>query len=312
MDSPRPDPARQQLEAWLRYFDDLGLRFFYRDRENPSGTRTGMPVTVSVNVAPSIEDSAETAESEAPMKPPSLALHENPLKPLTARVAAESRPAGLQPVLQGLVHPPSLFEASERVVGDTLEHISSDLGECTRCKLHRQRHKIVFGAGNPRAELVFVGEGPGHDEDMQGLPFVGRAGKLLTQMIEAMGLSREDVYIANIVKCRPPENRQPQEDEVATCMPFLMRQLDAIQPKVVVCLGSTAAQSLLGTKKSISAFRGQWFDFRGAKLISTYHPAYLLRNPNAKPDVWVDLKKAMAVLGLAPPKPRRDAPRART
>ena len=167
--------------------------------------------------------------------------------------------------------------------------------------MHRTRHKIVFGTGNPRAELVFVGEGPGHDEDMQGLPFVGRAGKLLTQMIEAMGLLRENVYIANIVKCRPPENRPPEEDEVAACMPFLVRQITAIAPKVIVCLGSTAAQNLLGTKKSISRFRGQWFDLHGAKVIATYHPAYLLRNPTAKSDVWLDLKKAMAVLGLTPP-----------
>jgi uracil-DNA glycosylase len=299
MDSSRPDPKLQQLEAWLRYFDDLGIRSFYRDRENPAGISAEMLAVVSASVAPSATV-AGPASLEAPIKTSSPSLHE---KPVMARAATESRP--LPPVLQGLVHPPSLFEASERVVGDTLERISSDLGECTRCKLHRKRNKIVFGAGNPHAELVFVGEGPGHDEDIQGLPFVGRAGKLLTQMIEAMGLRREDVYIANIVKCRPPENRQPQEDEVATCMPFLVRQLSAIEPKVIVCLGSTAAQSMLGTKKSISAFRGQWFDFQGAKLISTYHPAYLLRNPNAKPEVWADLKKAMAVLGLTPPKPSR-------
>src|SRR5208282_840101 len=136
--------------------------------------------------------------------------------------------------VQAISHGPSLFEAAERVVGDALERISSDLGECTRCKLHRHRNKVVFGVGNPRAELVIVGEGPGHDEDVQGIPFEGRAGKLLTQMIEAMGLRREDVYIANVVKCRPPENRTPEKDEVATCSPFLMRQIDAIRPKVIV------------------------------------------------------------------------------
>jgi len=190
-----------------------------------------------------------------------------------------------------------------------LERVSSDLGECTRCKLHRHRNKIVFGVGNPRAELVFVGEGPGHDEDLQGIPFVGRAGQLLTQMIEAMGLSRNDVYIANVVKCRPPENRTPEKDEVATCMPFLLRQIGAIQPKVVVCLGSVAAQALLNTNKAISRFRGEWFDFRGARLMATYHPAYLLRNPNAKPEVWADLKKVMSFLGLKP-RPGRGASRA--
>jgi DNA polymerase len=199
------------------------------------------------------------------------------------------------------VHGPSLFEAAERVVGDTLERIRTDLGECTRCKLHRHRNKIVFGAGNPRAELVFVGEGPGHDEDVQGIPFVGRAGKLLTQMIEAMGLRREDVYIANIVKCRPPENRAPEKDEVSACMPFLLRQLAAIEPKVIVCLGSVATQALLNTNKAISRFRGEWLDFRGARLMPTYHPAYLLRNPHAKPEVWGDLKKVMAYLGLKQP-----------
>jgi uracil-DNA glycosylase family 4 len=145
---------------------------------------------------------------------------------------------------------------------------------------------------------VFVGEGPGRDEDAQGLPFVGRAGKLLTQMIEAMGLQRKDVYICNVVKCRPPENRTPEKDEVEICSPFLLRQLDAIAPKVIVCLGSVAAQTLLQTNRGISHFRGEWLDFRGRKLMATYHPAYLLRNPSAKGEVWKDLQKVMAVLGL--------------
>jgi DNA polymerase len=200
---------------------------------------------------------------------------------------------------------PSLFEAAERVEGDSLELICGELAGCTRCKLHRRRTNIVFGVGNPHADLVFVGEGPGHDEDVQGIPFVGRAGQLLTQMITAMGLSREDVYIANVVKCRPPENRTPEKDEIATCLPFLFRQLTNINPKVIVSLGSVAAQALLNTNKGISHFRGQWFDFRGAKLMATYHPAYLLRNPHAKPEVWVDLKKVMALLGLTPPKGKR-------
>src|SRR4029077_5388485 len=142
---------------------------------------------------------------------------------------------------------PSLFDAADRVEGDTLERIREFLGECTRCRLHKQRTKIVFGVGNSRAEPRFVGEGPGHDEDLQGLPFVGRAGKLLTQMIEAMGLTREDVYICNVVKCRPPENRTPEKEEIATCSPFMMRQLAVIQPKVMCCLGSCAAQTLLQT-----------------------------------------------------------------
>jgi DNA polymerase len=194
---------------------------------------------------------------------------------------------------------PSLFEAAERIEGDTLTRIRADLGDCTRCKLCRSRQHIVFGDGNEKAELVFVGEGPGHDEDVQGLPFVGRAGKLLTQMIEAMGLERRDVYICNVLKCRPPENRTPERDEVAACSPFLVRQIEAIRPKVIVCLGGVAAQTLLNTNRSISHFRGEWLEFRGTPLLATYHPAYLLRNPNAKGEVWRDLQKVMAVLGLS-------------
>ena len=223
-----------------------------------------------------------------------------PAIPSAARKATVPAPPVL-PVLDA----PSLFESIDRVEGDTLERIRQGLGDCTRCRLHKHRNNIVFGQGNPRAELVFVGEGPGHDEDMQGLAFVGRAGKLLTQMIEAMGLTREGVYICNVVKCRPPENRKPEDDEMATCSPFLLRQLDVIKPKAIVCLGATAAQALLKTKDSISRYRGVWFDYRGAKLLATYHPAYLLRNPNAKPDVWKDLQKVMALLGLKASKPPR-------
>jgi uracil-DNA glycosylase family 4 len=280
MDPASPHASSEKLKAWLQYYEEIGIPSFYRDR------------------ASSDADAATT--SEAPLVKRAIAAIP-PASP-SATGARTAPPAGM-PSVQGVIsHGPSLFEAAERVAGDTLERIREDLGECTRCKLHRQRNKIVFGAGNPRAELVFVGEGPGHDEDVQGIPFVGRAGRLLTQMIEAMGLGRDDVYIANVVKCRPPENRAPEKDEVATCLPFLLRQLAAIEPKVIVCLGSVATQALLGTHKSISHFRGQWLDFRGARLMATYHPAYLLRNPNAKPEVWGDLKKVMAVLGLKPPR----------
>ena len=193
----------------------------------------------------------------------------------------------------------SLFD--ERIENDSLEAVRNAIGaNCTRCKLHKGRTNLVFGVGNPKAELVFVGEGPGADEDAQGEPFVGRAGKLLTQMIEAMSLRREDVYICNVVKCRPPDNRLPEKDEIATCSPFLLRQLAIIQPKVIVVLGACSAQTLLQTTQGISRFRGEWFDFRGAKLIATYHPAYLLRNPPAKAEVWKDLQKVMAHLGLQP------------
>ena len=195
----------------------------------------------------------------------------------------------------------SLFESGQRIENDSLARISEDIGDCKRCRLCQQRNKIVFGSGNPHAQLVFVGEGPGRDEDIQGLPFVGRAGKLLTQMIEAMGLKREDVYICNVVKCRPPENRAPEPDEMETCSPFLFRQLAVIQPKAIVCLGAIAFQALYGAKQSISRLRGQWLEFRGIPMMGTYHPAYLLRNPNAKGDVWEDLKKVMAHLGLKVP-----------
>src|SRR5579872_6997916 len=216
-----------------------------------------------------------------------------------AQLPKSASPSSFIPIATGV----SLFD--ERIENDSLDLIREAIGDCcTRCKLHKARTKIVFGVGNPKAELVFVGEGPGHDEDLQGVPFVGRAGQLLTQMIEAMGLKRADVYIANVVKCRPPENRTPEKDEVSTCMPFLFRQLEAIQPKVIVCLGNCATQALLNTNKSISSFRGQWFDFRGSRLMATYHPAYLLRNPHAKHEVWADLKKVMAVLGLKPPRPK--------
>jgi DNA polymerase len=185
--------------------------------------------------------------------------------------------------------------------GDTLEKISADIGDCKRCALHAGRHSIVFGTGNPQAKLVFVGEGPGADEDMQGLPFVGRAGQLLTQMIEGTAkregipLERKDVYICNVVKCRPPENRTPEPDEMEICGQFLFRQLSAIQPKAICALGATAARALLGRKEGVTRMRGNWFKWRDIPLMVTYHPSYLLRayNQDAKREAWEDLKKAL-------------------
>jgi len=228
---------------------------------------------------------------EEPLPKPSP----KPVPPLAPSVLAS---AAQKSSVLPLAPKVSLFDAVNKITDDSLLKIRTDLGECTRCKLHTTRNKIVFGDGNPKAQLVFVGEGPGRDEDAQGLPFVGRAGKLLTQMIEAMGLQRKDTYICNVVKCRPPENRLPEPDEIKTCSPFLLRQLDAIAPKVIVCLGACAAQTLLETNRGISHFRGEWLEFRGTRLLATYHPAYLLRNPAAKADVWKDLQKVMAVLGL--------------
>lgn len=173
----------------------------------------------------------------------------------------------------------------------TLEQIREELGECTRCRLCEGRTHIVFGVGNPKAELLFIGEGPGRDEDIQGEPFVGRAGQLLTKIIEAMGMKRADVYIANCVKCRPPENRAPLPDEIATCIPYLHQQIESIQPKVIVCLGAVAFKSLLQTEANITRMRGQWQEYQGIKVMPTYHPAYLLRNPEAKKPLWEDMKK---------------------
>jgi uracil-DNA glycosylase family 4 len=187
-----------------------------------------------------------------------------------------------------------------RDVAAELRAIREDIGECERCGLHKGRNHIVFGVGNPHADLMFVGEGPGADEDAKGEPFVGRAGQLLNKMIEAMGVKREDVYIANVVKCRPPENRQPERDEMETCSPFLYRQIAAIQPKVIVALGATASKALLNVNEPMSALRGKWHDFRGTKLIATYHPAYLLRDPRQKGEAWKDLQMAMKELGLKP------------
>ena len=182
------------------------------------------------------------------------------------------------------------------VSGESLDDVRSDLGECTRCKLHAGRTNLVFGVGNPNADLMFVGEAPGRDEDCQGEPFVGRAGQLLTKIIASIGLGRSDVYIANVIKCRPPNNRNPEPDEVGNCEPFLFRQVDAVQPRVVVALGAFAIRTLLSTAQPISALRGQIFDYRSAKLVPTFHPAFLLRSPDRKRDVWEDMKRVRGLL----------------
>ena len=179
-----------------------------------------------------------------------------------------------------------------------LRLIREDIGDCTRCRLHKQgRKQIVFGVGNPAADLMFIGEAPGADEDEQGEPFVGRAGQLLNNMIKAMGIRREDVYIANIIKCRPPGNRTPERDECDTCSPFLMRQISVIKPKVIVALGAVAAKTLLAINAPMSELRGHWYDFRGTKLAVTYHPAFLLRDPRQKKETWKDLQMVMKELG---------------
>jgi uracil-DNA glycosylase len=281
------ETLQKKLSERLSFYEDLGIQLFYRDRGAAvvpdSEQRLETPAVARFST-PSIQKEETLPKSVAK---PALRVTAPVVTPVSPKLPS-------LPVAAG----PSLFEAVDKIADDTLPKVREDLGECTRCKLHSTRHTIVFGDGNPKAELVFVGEGPGADEDAQGLPFVGRAGKLLTQMIEAMGLQRKDVYICNVVKCRPPGNRQPEEDEVSTCSPFLFRQIDVIAPKVIVCLGAVAAKTLLQTNRGISQFRGEWLEFRGRKLLATYHPAYLLRNPPAKSEVWKDLQKVMAVLGL--------------
>ncbi|MCL4845222.1 MAG: uracil-DNA glycosylase [Acidobacteria bacterium] len=215
--------------------------------------------------------------------------------PATERAAARSRPPVEAP-LPDLPDPAALDVDPQQWLDELRTHI----GDCTRCKLHGLgRRQVVFGVGNPRARLMFVGEGPGYDEDVQGIPFVGRAGQLLTKIIEAMNLTRDQVYIANVVKCRPPGNRNPEPDEVATCEPFLFRQIDVIRPAVIVALGTYAAQVLLRTREPISRLRGQVFEYRGARLVPTFHPAFLLRSPERKRETWEDMKKVMVLLATS-------------
>jgi uracil-DNA glycosylase len=286
-----PD-LRRALAERIRYYNELGIYDFYQRERRVSETSAA------------IEDpsawSTSQPEQREEMPPRKSAA--------VARVAEEN-------VFEVLPPKPEQQTADPAAA---LKLIREDLGDCTRCKLHQQgRKQIVFGVGNPRAELMLVGEGPGADEDLQGEPFVGRAGQLLNNMIKAMGIRREDVYIANVVKCRPPGNRTPERDECDTCSPFLMRQIAVIKPKVVVALGAVAAKNLLAINAPMSELRGRFYDFmpagarssdpnwQGAKLAVTYHPAFLLRDPRQKGEAWKDLQMVMKYLGLKPP-PRVD------
>jgi uracil-DNA glycosylase family 4 len=295
---------QQKLSTRLSYYEEIGIRLFYRDRPVTSLATSGFAVQPAAPLPLQTSEEQNSAPPVISETQDSVAVpttSEETLPKTTRKPVLPPTPPFAVSTSPKVILPPapvaSLFD-SVKVENDSLLKIRADLGECTRCKLHKTRNKIVFGDGSEKANVVFVGEGPGRDEDEQGLPFVGRAGKLLTQMIEAMGLQRKEVYIANVVKCRPPENRLPEPDEIKTCSPYLLRQLDTIAPKVIVCLGACSAQTLLQTTRGISHFRGQWMEFRGTKLMATYHPAYLLRNPAAKADVWKDLQKVMAELGL--------------
>jgi len=249
------DSIREEIVNHLRLYRDLGVRY----AAAPPASRGEM---------------RKREEKPAGTEVPEQAGRVVPAKPALAVFTPRT----------------SMFD-SLPVEKESLETILADLGDCQRCKLAGGRTHIVFGSGNPSAELMFVGEAPGADEDQQGLPFVGRAGQLLTKIIEAIDMRREDVYICNILKCRPPGNRNPESDEIASCEPFLFRQIASVGPKVICALGTFGAQTLLRTKEPISRLRGNFIDYRGAKLMATFHPAYLLRNPNEKRKVWEDVQK---------------------
>jgi uracil-DNA glycosylase family 4 len=286
--------AEQQLRAYVDYLRDMGIHDFYRH---------GEPVFAEVAVGPVTSVAEVVVVSEAISLPAKAASVVEERR----AVSVASRPDYLEPPIAKLVSFDDLAPLPESRVAaahkaDALVAIQKEIGDCTRCPLaYAGRRTIVFGDGDANARLMFVGEGPGADEDASGVPFVGKAGQLLNNMIQAMGLKREEVYIANIVKCRPPANRVPEPVEANTCDQFLLQQIDVVQPKVVVALGATAAMYLLGVKQSLSALRGRWHSCRGAKLAVTYHPAFLLRDPRQKSEAWKDLQMVMAEMGLKAP-----------
>ena len=264
---------RQELAAWLEFYRELGIEDFYRRPPVPK---------------------IETGNSKLEIRNPKLATE--PQGPSPWSGAPNPEPRTPKPELRAPTLPPqalSLFEAPPpaRRERETLEQIRGDLGDCHRCRLAAGRKTIVFGQGNAHAQLVFVGEGPGADEDEQGLPFVGRAGQLLNRMLQSIGIKREDVYICNVVKCRPPGNRTPERDEIESCSPFLFRQIEAIRPRLVCCLGAPAVKTLLGLKEGMLKIRGRFYDYGGTKALATVHPAYVLRNPREEKILREDFEK---------------------
>lgn len=282
--------AREALAERLRFYRDLALTdFYHRDVEPVAVSDVALEAAVAPAVAAAKPASAQAAATRTAAEMP----------------AQEPNHFGEEPTIKTrrVFHAPEIgavVPAGERAAA--LQAIRDEIGDCTRCALHKGRNKLVFGDGAPTARLMFVGEGPGADEDAQGLPFVGRAGQLLNNMIAAMGLKREECYIANVVKCRPPGNRAPEPDEANTCSPFLFRQIDVVRPQVLVALGATAATYLLGARQPLAGLRGRVHAFRGTSLIVTYHPAFLLRDPRQKKEAWADLQIAMKELGLKVPK----------
>ena len=289
--------AEDQLRAYVEYYRDLGVYDFYRRGEPVYAAEE---IRAAAVVIPAVESpSSKTVESSPVPRQPAT-------PPVAAGVVApvQENPEFVipKPVSFDDLAPLPEVRVAAGAKRAALAAIQDEIGDCTRCPLaYAGRRKIVFADGDPNARLMFVGEGPGADEDAQGLPFVGKAGQLLNNMIGAMGLKREQVYIANIVKCRPPANRVPEPEEANTCTQFLVRQIDVVQPEVIVALGATAATYLLGVKQSLAGLRGRWHSCRGAKVAVTYHPAFLLRDPRQKGEAWKDLQMVMKELGLKAP-----------
>ena len=299
-----------ELRAYVDYFRDLGVYDFYRQGD---GSLTAAVAALLEKSGPALATPPAPVET-APRGTAKTAVAASPAPAVPLAIAASAAPAAPpsppntleidipKPIPFNDLAPLPLVRVSPSDRGAALEQLRHTIGDCTRCPLaYAGRHSIVFGDGAPNARLMFVGEGPGADEDASGLPFVGKAGQLLNNMIVAMGLRREDAYIANIVKCRPPANRVPEPVEANTCDQFLLQQIDIVQPTVIVALGSTAATYLLGVKQSLASLRGRFHTCRGAKLLVTFHPAFLLRDPRQKGEAWKDLQLVMADLGLKPP-----------
>ena len=283
--------TREALVERIRFYRDLGLTEFYRRPVDEAPEPIAEAETHAAAVAFESRPNALVADVE----PSNSQTQPNPV--MEEKAIPPRKPFPAQPSVADAV------PAADRAAA--LNLIREEIGECTRCALHKGRNKLVFADGDPNARLMFVGEGPGADEDAQGLPFVGRAGQLLNNMITAMGLKREEVYICNVVKCRPPGNRTPEPEEANTCTPFLFRQIDVVRPQVIVALGATAATYLLGHRQPLAGLRGRVHAFRGTQLIVTYHPAFLLRDPRQKKEAWADLQIAMKELGLKMPAPSR-------
>ncbi len=291
----------EDLRRHLLWQEEAGGRILQVDARLAAELRAARPL--AMQRAQAAKAAAPQQAPVAPSVPPAPVAP--PAQPAPAARPMAARPA--TPAPERLIEvPPQARPYAGSLPGvvegerPTLDQIRRELGDCRRCKLCDGRKNIVFGSGNPRAELVFVGEGPGETEDLQGVPFVGAAGELLTKMIEAMGYRRDDVYICNVVKCRPPGNRNPEPDEVAACEPFLRAQLRAVQPKAIVALGKFAAQTLLRDSTPITKMRGQWREYEGIKLMPTFHPAYLLRQPAEKKKAWEDLQQVMKFFGKQP------------